>query len=102
VDGHYAPALMVGKAQKGGSTFGLVTMAYTIASTVSRNRQYVPSCRAGNSWTEAMQVPMHQNFCAVLEHELSHCLGRPVEVINFGVSGYSTAQEFITLRDQEV
>jgi hypothetical protein len=49
-----------------------------------------------------MQVPMHQNFCAVLEHELSHCLGRPVEVINFGVSGYSTAQEFITLRDQEV
>ena len=56
----------------------------------------------GNSWTEAMQVPLDKTFCSLLERRLteSSCFGdRHVEVINFGVSGYSTAQELITLRD---
>jgi lysophospholipase L1-like esterase len=55
----------------------------------------------GDSYTEAQQVPMEDAFWAVLERDLKGCAGlagRDVEVINFGVSGYGTAQELITLR----
>ncbi len=55
----------------------------------------------GDSYTEAMQVPMERAFWAVAERELSGCgslRGRRVEVLNFGVSGYGTAQELLTLR----
>lgn len=55
----------------------------------------------GNSWTEALQVPLDETFCSVLERRLSGapCVsGRRVEVLNFGVSGYATAQELIQLR----
>lgn len=55
----------------------------------------------GDSYAEAMQLPMAQAFWAVLERELAGCAslaGRPVEVINFGVSGYGTAQELLALR----
>lgn len=54
----------------------------------------------GDSYTEAMQVPMEQTYGARLEQELSGCpalAGRHVEVVNFGVSGYSTAQELLVL-----
>jgi lysophospholipase L1-like esterase len=57
----------------------------------------------GNSYTEAFQVSLEQTYWAVLERELGRCgvAGtRKVEVINFGVSGYGTAQELITLRTQ--
>jgi hypothetical protein len=57
----------------------------------------------GDSFTEALQVPFENSFCAVLEQKLRECpahAGKEVEVINFGVSGYGTAQELITLRDQ--
>jgi lysophospholipase L1-like esterase len=55
----------------------------------------------GDSWAEAFQVPLEKTFWAVMEQKLSECArlaGRKVEVINFGVSGYGTAQELITLR----
>jgi lysophospholipase L1-like esterase len=55
----------------------------------------------GDSYTEALQVPMEQTFGARLEQELSGCpalAGRHVETVNFGVSGYSTAQELLALR----
>jgi lysophospholipase L1-like esterase len=55
----------------------------------------------GDSYTEARQVPMEDAFWAVLERDLKSCeglAGLDVEVINFGVSGYGTAQELITLR----
>jgi hypothetical protein len=56
----------------------------------------------GDSYAEALQVPLENTFWAVLEEKLQQqCLkfeGRRVEVINFGVSGYGTAQELITLR----
>ncbi|HVS03013.1 MAG TPA: SGNH/GDSL hydrolase family protein [Thermoanaerobaculia bacterium] len=55
----------------------------------------------GDSFTEALQVPRDATFWAVLERELGRCLapsGRTVEVLNFGVSGYGTAQELLTLR----
>jgi hypothetical protein len=55
----------------------------------------------GNSYTEAMQVPLEQTYWAVMEREVARA-GLPgvrnVEVINFGVGGFGTAQELITLR----
>jgi len=56
----------------------------------------------GDSYAEALQVPIETSFCVMLEQKLRECqagAGRDVEVINFGVSGYGTAQELITLRD---
>jgi hypothetical protein len=55
----------------------------------------------GDSLCEATEVPLEKTFWRILEHELSTCAiqpGRQVEVINFGVAGFSTAQELITLR----
>jgi hypothetical protein len=55
----------------------------------------------GDSYAEALQVPMEAAFWRVLEGRLRSCPavgGREVEVINFGVSGYGTAQELLTLR----
>src|SRR5262249_2566845 len=55
----------------------------------------------GNSWTEALQVPLESTFSAVMERELARCAAASsnrVEVLNFGTSGYSSAQELLTLR----
>ena len=58
----------------------------------------------GNSWTEALQVPLEKTYTSVLQQKLNEtpCFSRKhFEVLNFGVAGYSTAQELLTL-DQEV
>lgn len=55
----------------------------------------------GDSFAEAFQVPVEKTFWAVLERDLSACPslnGNRVETINFGVSGYGTAQELQMLR----
>lgn len=55
----------------------------------------------GDSFTEAIHVPAERTFWSRIERRLAKCReikGRGVEVINFGVQGYSTAQELITLR----
>jgi len=55
----------------------------------------------GDSYAEAFQVPMGMSFWAVLERELARnpvLKGERAEVINFGVSGYGTALELLTLR----
>jgi hypothetical protein len=56
----------------------------------------------GDSFTEAIHVPVEQTFWSKLERKLGNCeavKGRKnVEVINFGVQGYGTAQELIMLR----
>ncbi|OCQ91675.1 lipolytic protein G-D-S-L family [Oscillatoriales cyanobacterium USR001] len=55
----------------------------------------------GDSFTEAIHVPMERTFWAKMENSLQKCSslkGKKVEVINFGVQGYGTAQELITLR----
>jgi hypothetical protein len=57
----------------------------------------------GDSYAEAFQVSQGAAFWAVMERRLGDCpslRGRRVEVINFGVSGYGTAQELITLRER--
>jgi hypothetical protein len=56
----------------------------------------------GDSFTEGIHVPVEQTFWSKLERKLGNCeavKGRKnVEVINFGVMGYGTAQELIMLR----
>jgi lysophospholipase L1-like esterase len=57
----------------------------------------------GDSFAEAKQVELEQTFWAVMEQGLQQCqtfAGKKVEVLNFGVGGYGTAQELLTLRQQ--
>ena len=55
----------------------------------------------GDSFAEALQVSIEEGFVSVLQRQMENCQalgGKSVEIINFGVSGYGTAQELITLR----
>jgi len=55
----------------------------------------------GDSYTDAIQVPVEATWWRRLETVLGACpkaSGRHVEVIDFGVRGYSTAQELLTWR----
>jgi hypothetical protein len=55
----------------------------------------------GDSFTEAQQVAQDATFCAVMQHRLGDCPApgaKAVQVLNFGVDGYGTTQELITLR----
>jgi hypothetical protein len=57
----------------------------------------------GDSYAEALQVAREDGITSILERQLGGCqalAGRGVEVVNFGVSGYSTAQELLTLRER--
>ena len=55
----------------------------------------------GDSYAEALQVPLESTFWFVLSKSLNSCSAnqKHIEVINFGVSGYGTAQELLTLRE---
>ncbi len=57
----------------------------------------------GDSYAEAIQIPMEDAFWSVVEREIKGCpisAGREPEVINFGVSGYGTAQELLMFRQR--
>jgi hypothetical protein len=57
----------------------------------------------GDSYAEALAVPLEESFWAVMKDKLLECdaaSGKAIEVINFGVSGYGTAQELLTLREK--
>jgi len=54
----------------------------------------------GDSYIEAMQVALHDNLCQQLEHRLNQSSSAPVEVLNFGVSGYGTAQQYLKLEHE--
>jgi len=57
----------------------------------------------GDSYPEAFPVPLGNAFWSIMEKQVQGCGAfgeRKIEVINFGVSGYGTAQELITLRTQ--
>lgn len=49
----------------------------------------------GDSRTEAFQVPLPETFGKLLETKLNAEGKRNVEVLNFGMSGYSTGQEYL-------
>jgi len=54
----------------------------------------------GDSAAEALQVEVKDTFWWLLQEKLARCAfqpGKRVEVINFGVSGFGTAQEYLML-----
>jgi len=53
----------------------------------------------GDSFVEAMQVPIAETFARGLEQRLGAAAGRPVEVVSMGVSGYGTASEYLWYRE---
>src|SRR6185295_16644185 len=55
----------------------------------------------GDSYAEALQVPLESTFWFLLSKSLNSCSAnqKHIEVMNFGVSGYGTAQELLTLRE---
>jgi hypothetical protein len=58
----------------------------------------------GDSMTEAVEVPLDDTYWRRLALLLQGCRtdGKTVEVINFGVNGYGTAQEYLTLKDRAI
>ena len=57
----------------------------------------------GDSYAEAFQVPVEQAFWSIMEEKLctsDSVPGKQIEVLNFGVSGYGTASELLTLRER--
>ncbi len=55
----------------------------------------------GDSYAEAVQVEQDKTFWAILESQLNATsrLGKKVEILNFGISGYGTAQELLALQN---
>ncbi len=57
----------------------------------------------GDSYMEAFQVDFENSFPSLLQQKLQHkaqLLGKKIEVINFGCSGYGTARELIMLQQR--
>jgi hypothetical protein len=54
----------------------------------------------GDSMTEAVEVPLDDTYWRRIIAPVEHCRtdGQTVEVVNFGVNGYGTAQEYLTLK----
>lgn len=52
----------------------------------------------GDSYVEGVQVPFEKTVGAVIERRLSELRGSSVEVLNFGVGGYGSTQELLTLQ----
>lgn len=88
------------------NSLGLRDREHTIAKPPGTIRIAV----LGDSFAEAFQVPMEKTFWAVIEQKLQGCPSLSVmnasapspkvEVLNFGVSGFSTARELILLRQR--
>ncbi len=49
----------------------------------------------GDSYVEALQVPRPANYLSLTAKQLTARLHRQVEVLNFGVSNYSVAQDYL-------
>ena len=57
----------------------------------------------GDSYAEAMQVDIERTFWWLLPQKLAACgfaAPREIETLNFGVSGYGTGHELLTLRER--
>jgi hypothetical protein len=79
------------------SSAGLRDVEHAVAKPAGRLRIAV----LGDSCAEALQVPLAQTFWKLLERQVAGCpaaAGRVVETLDFGVAGYGTAQELLTLR----
>jgi len=72
---------------------------------VTRNKQdgTIRIAVLGDSSTEAIQVADSETFCQRLEDRLNGLSeGKRYEVLNFGVSAYNAAQEFVMFRERAV
>lgn len=78
----------------------------TISSAGYRDREFSPPkapggrrvLLLGDSYCEALQVELEEGFPDRLEGLMSRRAGRPVEVINTGVSGYGTDNAILCYR----
>jgi len=53
----------------------------------------------GDSFTEALQVPLENTFFRIIEKKINNEIIPPkIEVLSFGVSSYSTLQSYLTCR----
>ena len=55
----------------------------------------------GDAFSEGMQVPLDRTYWALLPERLASCgfqPGKRIEVLNFGVRGYGTAQSYLMLQ----
>ena len=88
-----------GRAYVKVSSQGLRDVEHALAKPAGTYRIAV----LGDSYAEAMQVPQERAFWALLPKKLEACHfagGRKVEMINFGVSGYGTSHELLTLQNR--
>lgn len=54
----------------------------------------------GDSFTAAIHVPLNKTFCRVLENKLQESgIDKKFEVINLGVGGYATDNEYLILKE---
>ncbi|MGD9211149.1 MAG: SGNH/GDSL hydrolase family protein [Desulfobacteraceae bacterium] len=57
----------------------------------------------GDSFVQSSEVSLDEHFATIMEKKINERLSpinRNVEIINFGISGFSTAQELILLRNE--
>ena len=57
----------------------------------------------GDSSVESLQVDLKDTFLSLLAQKLSECRYKPgkrIEILNFGVSGFGTAQEYVLLETE--
>jgi hypothetical protein len=81
------------------SAQGLRDREHTISKPVNTYRIAV----LGDSYAEAMQVDVERTFWSLLPKRLESCgfaPGKRIETVNFGVSGYGTGHELLTLRER--
>ncbi len=71
--------------------------------SITKPQNVIRIALLGDSYPEAFSVAEEEAFWSVMGRKLQECNafpGKQVEVLNFGVSGYGTGQELITLREQ--
>jgi hypothetical protein len=75
---------------------GLQDPGLTVAKPANTYRVAV----LGDSMVEGLQVPGDKKFTRLLNRSVKLANGKNVQFVNFGTSGYSTAQEYTQLKNQ--